>query len=184
NALKQILGVGLFAALTACSLSEDANGTDGAKIRGGGKAYFDLETYFLEEIQRLQKDNPTIKKTVWIDGVPETKSLKISKWANELDLFLNSDINKPAWRNSYQVDSTQNQLIYKANEKGLRTRWIQIRKNAQGDLVQISIRNETDNMIYRTEEILNYFSDSLYSIEKNQRVRILGKHQYRFQGEF
>ena len=46
------------------------------------------------------------------------------------------------------------------------------------------IVNHTKNMLYENTEKLSYFPDSLYLIQKKQRVRLLGTDTYRISGLF
>src|SRR5690606_26029799 len=67
----------------------------------GQDVYFDLEGYFNSEAARLQNQNPEVEKTVAKNQSEEQKQLKIKNWDTELELFKASDINKPAWKDSY-----------------------------------------------------------------------------------
>jgi len=44
------------------------------------------------------------------------------------------------------------------------------------------IFNRTKNILYQTTEKLSYFPDSLYLIEKDQKVRLMAKNKYKVQG--
>jgi hypothetical protein len=143
--------------------------------------YFDLKAYFKADTARLNKRNPLITKTVTHNGVTETKKMHISNWGLELNLFSQSDINKPAWRDSYNVDSSAASIIYRAKTLDLKTQLIVINKNV-GKVKWILIVNRTINHLYQTTEQLSYFPDSLYIITKYQEVRLLGANKYRIKG--
>jgi len=148
----------------------------------GKMTYYDIAGNVKQEITHLQQSNPVVTKTVGHNGVSATKKVKISKWENELSLFASSDINKPAWRNSYQVLKDSNVIIYKAKDPELRTREIMIKTDGQ-KLKWMVIFNHTSNMLYTTSEKLSYFPDSLYMIEKSQKVRFLGINRYQIKDE-
>src|SRR5580658_3332582 len=94
-ALWQLLVlVPAFLALSGCRPAIKTNGP---------VKYFDLKGFFNGESTRLNELNPSVTKTVVHNGVPETKQVKISDWGQELDLFADADINKPAWRDNYTV---------------------------------------------------------------------------------
>lgn len=140
--------------------------------------YFDLKAYFKADAARLNKLNKPVSKTVTHNGVTETKEIKIDNWARELSLFSESDINKPAWRDSYQIQQTDHILIYMATDSTLKTREIIIKKKKDGQVQYIAIYNYTKNKLYYTKEKLTYIPDSIYKIEKTQHVRLLGLNKY------
>jgi hypothetical protein len=148
---------------------------------GDTQKYFDLTGYFKADTARLHKHNPEVLKTVTHNGVTETKKVHIGNWGLELNLFIQSDINKPAWRDSYNIDSSENALIYRAKTIDLKTQLIVINKQA-GKVKWIMISNRTKNMLYETTEKLSYFPDSLYIIQKHQKVRLLGANNYIIKG--
>ena len=151
-------------------------------IKGNGAVnFFDLKKYYAAEAGRLSKQNPFIIKTVTHNGATETQKVHINNWAQELSLFSLSDINKPAWKESYSVEITDDFLIYKAKFPELKTREIIIKRLA-GKVKWVLIFNRTKNLLYQTKEKLSYFPDSLYLIEKTQQVKLLGINRYAIKG--
>jgi hypothetical protein len=144
-------------------------------------AYFDIKGYFTGDTARLRKLNKPVIKTVSHNGLTESKTVRIDNWARELDLFIGSDINRPAWKNSYTVIDNDGFLIYKAKYPELVMREMLIKKD-KGKVKWILIYNRTKNILYQTSEKLSYFPDSLYLIEKVQRVRFMGNNSYKIQG--
>lgn len=143
--------------------------------------YFDLKAFFRSDSARLAGLNPPVVKTVVHNGTVETKTVHIGNWSQELNLFIQSDINRPAWKNSYSVSISDSAVIYKALTPELKTRRIIIKK--AGEKVQwVLIYNHTKNLLYETSEKLSYFPDSLYLIEKTQHVRLMGRNDYKVQG--
>lgn len=149
----------------------------------GSVQFFDIKGYFKADSVRLTKLNPAVTKTVVHNGTTETKKVRIPNWGTELSLFTESDINKPAWKASYDIQNSNDLLIYRAKDPLLKTQRIIIKK--EGDQVKwILIFNHTKNALYETAEKLSYFPDSLYLIQKSQQVRLLGKNTYRISGAF
>ena len=162
-------GIGIALLMPACkpAIKEDAT----AK-------YFDLKAYFKADSARLSNLNKPVRKTVTHNGVTETKEVKIDDWSQELSLFSQSDINKPAWRDSYKVQTTPTMAIYTAIDDDLKTREIIVNKTDDDKVKYIVIYNYTKNLLYYTKEKLTYWPDSLYKIEKTQQVRLLGLNKY------
>jgi len=145
--------------------------------------YFDLKGYFERDSARLTQLNKPVLKSVKHNGETETKTVRIANWGTELSLFKESDINRPAWKNSYSVLADSNLVIYKALEPDLKTKEILIKLKA-GKVKYIMIINDTKNLLFKTQEKLSYFPDSLYLIQKAQTVRFLGANNYDIQGLF
>lgn len=170
-----ILGFILLQALHSCKGDSHA-GADTGK-------FFDIKGYFQADSLRLSKLNPLVTKTVVHNTDTETKKLHIENWGNELRLFIESDINKPAWKASYTVQDDSDFLIYKAKDPSLRTRDIIIKKMG-GKIKWILIFNHSTNALYESEEKLSYYPDSLYEIRKLQKVKLMGLEKYTITGAF
>jgi hypothetical protein len=168
-----IAGFVLLLAINSCK-SDSHSATDTSK-------FFDIKGYFKADSARLSKLNPLVDKTVVHNGITETKKVHIANWGTELSLFSESDINKPAWKASYNVQTTDDFLIYKAKDPSLRTQRITIKREGER-LKWIMIVNHTKNILYESYEKLSYFPDSLYLIQKKQSVRVLGTDIYKISG--
>ena len=77
---------------------------------------------------RLNKLNTAVLKTVTDNGATESKKVKIDNWGRELDLFIASDINKPAWKDSYTITGDSDLILYKAKDQELKMREMVIKK--------------------------------------------------------
>lgn len=151
---------------------------------GAVNEYFDIKGYFEKNIAQLKKQHLTVNKTVVHNGTSESKEVEINNWDTELALFTESDINKPAWKGSYTKLDSAGTVIYTANNTDLRTRRIIICKREDGSINQLSIYNQVNNALYNTSETLNYYPDSGYTIEKYQKVKLLGANTYKITGKF
>jgi len=151
------------------------------KETGTTKTYFDLKGYFTVTASNLGAHNKPVFKTVIHNGNIESKKVIIANWEQELSLFTSSDINKPAWKDSYEVQNTPNAIFYRTKDDDLDTKEITINKS--GDKIKwIIIINHTKNPLYETKEKLTFIPDSMYRIEKTQKVRLLGLNRYDIKG--
>jgi len=147
------------------------------------KAFFDIKGYFEADSARLTKVNPLVTKTVIHNKVPETQKVHIQDWGTELSLFIESDINRPSWKDSYDVSKAENVISYTAKDPTLKTQRIVIKM--ENDKVKwMTIFNHTKNIVYENNEKLTYIPDSTYIISRKQSVRILGTNTYRITGLF
>ena len=145
--------------------------------------YFDIKGYFESEAIRLTKQNRPVLKMITYNGKKEDKMVTITDWKRELDFFESSDINKPALKDSYSIVESEDAVIYRAKNRDVKMQEMIVKK-ANKKVKWILIYNFKKNLLYQTTEKLSYFPDSLYLIEKQQRVRLLGKNFYRIKGFF
>jgi hypothetical protein len=153
------------------------------KETGAELKYFDIKEYFNNQDTLLKRLNRPVYKSVTHNGATESKKLLIENWTRELSSFTESDINKPAWKASYTVDSSATRITYKAKFPDLKTREIVIKKE-NGKVSSIVISNIINNLLYTTTEKLSYIPGSYYQIEKTQKVKIMGANSYRIKGVF
>ena len=145
--------------------------------------YFDLKTYFTKTATELNRKKPLVNKTVSKNELSENKKIKITDWKTELALFIDADINKKAWKDSYSKDTSATKIIYTAKEADLKTQKIEIDlKN--GLPIKFKIITKMDNLLYHSTEELEFYPDSVYSINKHQKVTIISQNNYLIKGFF
>ena len=69
--------------------------------------FFDLAGYMQAQIDSLTALQPTVRKTVILNGTEETKELTDLRFATDLRMFREADINKPAWLDKYTVTTEE-----------------------------------------------------------------------------
>ena len=93
--------------------------------------FFDLSGYIQAQIDSLTAHQPTVRKTVILNGTEETKELTNLRFATDLRMFREADINKPAWLDKYTVtkeevgDGAQVQR-YVATDSSMQTRQLEL----------------------------------------------------------
>ena len=170
-----ILGLFLMVGFSSCFKSEAEAVQE--------EYFFSLKNYFESEAQRLTKQQSVIKKEVKRNATSEEKEIKIEDWGKEFGLFIESDINKIGWKDSYQEINHQDTLIYQSKDPELRTQEIVIIKENE-QIKEISIKNIVKNYLYNSVENLVYFPDSIYQVNKTQDVIVLGANKYKISGRF
>ncbi len=151
------------------------------KQSGTALKYFNITGFFKQDTAKLNHLHLTILKSVTHNNNTETRVVTIKDWGRELDFFINSDINKPAWRDSYTIAGDSGLLVYRAKEPDLKMRQMVIKKS-NGKIKWILVFNRITNKLYKSYEKLTYYPDSLYLIEKMQKVRFLGTNNYKIEG--
>ena len=68
--------------------------------------YFDVKGLLTQQVEQLARRQAAVTKRVSLRGnAPETVRVPAVKWADELQIFFQADINKAALRGAYAVDS-------------------------------------------------------------------------------
>ncbi len=163
-----LINTSLLLVLSACR--QESPGT----VPLSNPHFFDLKTYFQQEAASLTAKKPQLRKRLEIDGRIEEQTLDSVDFSEELRLFAEADINRPAWLDKYAVDSLlQNgrlsRLTYRALEADLKTRELQI-DFVDGKVREIHIHKKFDTAIANTDQKLAYYPGKGYSIENRQKT--------------
>ncbi len=142
-------------------------------IKTGKKIYFDLQSFFDQEIERLA--GVQVKKTTSVGAESEERILDETDFERDLKIFSQNDINRPAWSDSYQIDSafdgrgSLQQLSYTALDPDMKTQSILVDFNGEA-VSKIFIENSSSTTVAQTKQILTYEPTKGYSIESHQKV--------------
>lgn len=135
--------------------------------------FFDLPTFFELEQERLKIDVIALNKKIIINEKIEEKRIDSLNLNQELALFIEADINRPAWLDQYSRDSIkneQNQLIsihYKALKENLKTKVLSIYFK-QGVVTHIKIQKVLSNIAITSSQELVYKTGQGYTIKNEQ----------------
>lgn len=145
--------------------------------------YFDIQSYFKAEGNRLKKLNPTVNKTVSIQNNTQTKQLKISNWQKELSSFTDANINKSAWKGDFKIYKSNTLETYSSAKDKITVKFVALQKiDKKIKSIKIIVANK--NILYQSSDTLIYFPDSLIDIKKQQKIRFLSQKNYRITVKF
>ncbi|WP_293785115.1 hypothetical protein [uncultured Pedobacter sp.] len=168
--IKKLFIPVLALALLSCNQRKEAEANTSL-------VYFNIKGYFEKEISRLQKLNPTVNKTVSVNGTIESKSAKIADWTKEFAIFVNADINKTSWKGSFKTTEKNGVAIYTSDHDKIPVKKVSITWRGR-EVGKIEIVIDNKNIVYRSQDTLTYFPDSLYSYKKQQKIRLLKDKKY------
>lgn len=146
--------------------------------------YFDLNEFFDAQIKNLSSQNPAVYKNVSINGQKEAKQIKIDDWRKELDLFLSSDINKADWRGAFNKTVTDSTIIYNTHEDKIFVKKLELGFDEDENIQKVKIIIERNNLIYSSNDTLEYIPKTRYSIKKSQKIKLLSPRNYSVEGQF
>jgi ABC-type uncharacterized transport system auxiliary subunit len=176
--MKKIISLLIFCALlSACNEEVKENQT---------KKYFDLKGLIERQIKTLNKQKPVVQKTILMSENSENQVVKTIDWAKELELFIQADLNKPAFIQSYQVDSSSTGVKYTLKEtENLPVKYLNITKVGADEMnIEALVNNE--NYLYETERHLklslknNQVTD--YQISGFQKIVFGDKKNFKING--
>lgn len=149
--------------------------------------YFDLKNYFENEAAEMQQQKFLLKKSITKGNETESKIFNAVDWKSEFAPFMECDINRLPWLNSYRTDSSavgENIFLkYTAIDSALSVKTIHILfKNNKPLSVQI-IR-KTDKQFFDHTTYLNFVAGKSYSIDDWQKINFAKSIRIRIEGFF
>lgn len=172
----RLAGIGLLILLLSACAQKEQN-------KAQSETYFNLRSYFEKEAERLNKLNLQLDKLVAIGENVEQKKVSIKDFNRELSTFINSDINKASWRGAFTVKKNRNSELYTTENEKIPVKRIEIQYQ-NNRIRSIKIDIATQNILYRSSDRLAYFPDSLYEINKTQKIKLLKEKKYSVIGKF
>lgn len=137
------------------------------------KKYFDLSGLVEKQIEQLSTEKRGVKKMVSANTQTESQRVQKVDWRKELAPFLQADLNKPAFAQSYDVLDTLGYKSYtlKAGEK-LPVQFVAIRQGKVQTSINALITDE--NYLFKTEKNLRMVLENnrlqAYKIEGFQKL--------------
>jgi hypothetical protein len=169
--------------------------TDVAKSTTGLK-WFDLKQ-FVQNANAIMPKNVPFEKTLFVQGATETQKITVTDWATELAVFGQSDINRPAWRDKYQVDTSEiaaktaqedttavREIRHIAKDKALRTKSLSILLNRKSAPLVIEILNEQNNFFSHSQQHLIWDLRKGYSMTAQQKMLFMEATETTLSGRF
>ncbi|WP_090152074.1 hypothetical protein [Dyadobacter soli] len=141
------------------------------------KAYYDLKGFIENQIEYLNDKKPEVSKTAVLGSKHEASKTREVDWKKELELFVQADINKPSYRQSYEV--VQNGPLH-----------YEYRLKPGNDLPVAYLKIDTDSVLKQPlrVEALIQASNKIYNSEKKivlnavKRDNLLGVNTYEVNG--
>nr|WP_295929197.1 hypothetical protein [uncultured Dyadobacter sp.] len=168
----------LFLSLTSCGREEAQD--DGPKV------YYDLKGFIENQIIYLNDKKPEISKTARLGGKSEVSTTREVDWKKELELFVQADLNKPSYRQSYDIarsDSMRYEYKVRANVN-LPVRYLKIETDSVlKQPLYIEALIHTSNKIYDSEKKIvmwlgkkdNLLQVNSYEVDGYQKLVLMDK---------
>lgn len=140
--------------------------------------YFDLTALVKKDITFNTSNNCREEKSVYLNANKETKQLDSIDWKKELEPLVECDINKPAWKGKFFVDTVKTTVTgitsiqYRAlSEKvNVKSMIIELKQN---EIQRIYITKKISSFIFSTVQIIEYFPGKGFSIRGEQKAILM-----------
>ena len=139
--------------------------------------YFPLKAFMEQQIALLSAQKPLLNKMVEAEGQSDTTQTTAVDWTKELDLFVQADLNKPAYINSYTVSNEGNTTRYVVkNGESLPTQFLKITRDpVTQQPITVEALSRTENYLFTSQKQVSLVA----SINKDGKWRLA---QYRIEG--
>jgi hypothetical protein len=153
------------------------------------KYYYDLKGFAENQIVYLEERKPRVHKTAFLSGKKEIATTREIDWKKELGLFIQADINKPAYRQSYEVihnDSTHYEYKLRPN-MNLPVQYLKIVTDPNfNQPVYVKALLKSENKIYKSEKEIeltctesnNLWQLSSYTVKGYQKLIFMDKKSF------
>jgi hypothetical protein len=163
----RVLTVIILMLMAACGERENNR----SNIKG---EYFDIQEFFRNEAASLSDKSLSLDKRLIREEETETLKVINPDWLNEFSPFLEVDINKPAYRGAFLIDSLRKQdsltLYYQSIDSETPVNNIKI--FMVGDTVkELRIVKSVSNIYYKSTDTLEYFRSGNYRIRVKSKPR-------------
>lgn len=142
------------------------------------KIYFDLTKVIQQDINRNSTNKCIEEKTVYIQNQKETKRLDTIDWKEELKPLLECDINKPAWKGQFYVDTIPNDVMkdttlqYRALNDKVSIRLMSVIYDST-QIKKIIIVKKISSFLFSTNQTIDYYPTLGFAIRGEQKALMM-----------
>lgn len=127
--------------------------------------YYDLKGFIENELPKL--DGMTVSKISRVNGVQERSEgiYSLDEWKEELDAFLEADINKPSMIDAYTTEVEKDILIHRA-KPGTQTQIKEIKVRIVDDKpIWVTFKGSSESMFYTS-----FINGGIYMNNRENRI--------------
>ncbi len=151
--------------------------------------YYDLPSFMTKQVTELNEKQQRVRKHVTKDGHSHIIEYGDIDWNEELEVFIESDINRPAWRGAFKVDtiSLEREFIitYKSSNDQIPVKnvVVTIDKDTR-QCLQVTVDRITENFLYSSDQSLFFTPGEGYMMKGKLSVSYLFDSEYSIESEF
>ncbi len=150
-----------------------------------GFSFFSTDKLVEELSAELQSSNCGFQKVLIEKGKEKSLLNQDPIWADEMEIFLEFELDKNAYIGEYNYDSMQEMIRFelKSENKNLRVKWQEIEYGEDGNIICIRSYREDDNPLFRSEVLGEIFLNPDrtlrdFRLKFNKKVILLGPESF------
>ncbi len=142
-----------------------------------------------KQVDNLQTRKQRVRKHVTKDGHSHIIERGDINWEEELNAFKEADINRPAWRGEFKVDSIFLERVYIITYKTenaeipVKNVVVTIDKETR-QCLQVTVDKQTKNFLYSSDQSLFFTTGEGYMMKGKLSVNFLFDSEYSIESEF
>jgi hypothetical protein len=145
--------------------------------------FFDLKEFVEKESERLQNQNLPVLKRVVKGDKKEQKNLSNLVWKDELMPIAESDLNRPAWKSQYNLDTSffENSILitYTGLNKDLAVKKMALTFDKDTkECISLSIDKASENFLYSSWQKIYYTAGGHLNIYGQLDMHGIIKNEY------
>lgn len=151
--------------------------------------YFDLPSCIEHQVEVLRKVDKHVRKRLTKDGQTQIIERGNVNWEEEFELFMESDINRPAWRGAFKADTVMLDrayvVTYRTENQEIPVKNVVVtidRQNRQ--CLRLTIDRHTDNFLYSSLQKLFLTPGEGYTIKGQLKVNFLFESEFAVESTF
>jgi hypothetical protein len=143
----------------------------------------------VKQVETLQSRDQRVRKHVTKDGHSHIIEHGDIDWKEELDAFKEADINRPAWRGEFKIDSISLERVfvitYKTDNEEIPVKnvVVTIDKDTR-QCLQVTVDRRTKNFLYSSDQSLFFTTGEGYMMKGKLSVSYLFDSEYSIESEF
>jgi len=139
-----------------------------------GVSYFDSQGFFEKEIATLSAEKKGYRKTLKINGKTDAFNNRKVNWKEELEIFRNIKLNKPAYNGKFKATSSQEgnvrSVYYTSTDPKIPVRNFHL-LSIDGHPHGIEITTKENSLVYSSSTYLKYVVNEGYQIKGTQTLK-------------
>lgn len=142
-----------------------------------------------KQVENLQERGQWVRKEVTKDGHSHVVERGDIDWKEELDAFKEADINRPAWRGQFKIDTISLERVYVITYKTdneeipVKNVVITVDKDTR-QCLQVTVDKRTENFLYSSDQSLFFTTGEGYMMKGKLSVNYLFESEYSIESEF
>jgi hypothetical protein len=151
--------------------------------------YYDLPNFMTRQIDNLKSKQQWVRKKITKDGHSHVIERGDVNWEEELAVFAEADINRPAWRGEFKVDTIKLErtmvITYKTENGQIPVKNVVVTIDRDSrQCIQLTVDRSSDNFLYSSDQKLFFTTGEGYMVKGKLTVNYLFDSEYVIESEF